>query len=57
MEMIILKKLPLKDGFQTEGIESDDGFNYWLKHDHSGAGAAKVFIARFVDFKKRNMNR
>lgn len=50
-------KVETKDGFQTEGIESDDGFNYWLKHDHSGAGAAKVFIARFVDFKKRNMNR
>jgi len=50
-------KVETKDGFQTEGITADDGYNYWLKRDHSKSGSAKVFITRFIDFKKRNMNR
>ena len=50
-------KVETKDGFQTEGISADDGYNYWLKQDHGKAGAAKVFIARFVDFKKRNVGK
>ena len=50
-------KVETKDGFQTEGIAADDGYNYWLKRDHTRAGAAKEFITRYVDFKKRNAAR
>jgi len=46
-----------KDGFQSEGIECDDGYNYWLKTDHGKSGAAKKFITRAIDFKRRNAAR
>ena len=41
-----------KGGLMQEGIEFDDGYNYWIKRDHSKAGAAKLFICRGKDFKR-----
>ena len=41
-----------KGGMACMGIEFDDGYNYWIKRDHSKAGAAKVFIQRGKNFKK-----
>ena len=46
-----------KDGYQMEGVEADDGYNYWLKRDHGSKGAAKVFITRYIDFKRKNAAR
>jgi len=43
-----------KDGYEREGIEWSDGYNYWLKRDFSKSGAASVFITRAVDFKRKN---
>ena len=43
-----------KDGYERAGIECDDGYNYWLHRDHGAKGAAKVFIKRAVDFKRKN---
>ena len=40
-----------------EGVEADDGYNYWLKRDHGSKGAAKVFITRYIDFKRKNAAR
>ena len=42
-----------KDGYQMTGIECDDGYNYWLKRDHSKSGVASVFITRAIDFKRK----
>tara|TARA_B100001964_G_scaffold131352_1_gene145145 strand:+ start:3112 stop:5259 length:2148 start_codon:yes stop_codon:yes gene_type:complete len=42
-----------KDGLQMQGIAWDDGYNYWVKRDHTSAGAAKLFIERAVDFKRK----
>ena len=42
-----------KDGLQRTGVEWSDGYNYWLKRDHSKSGAASVFITRAVDFKRK----
>jgi len=38
------------------GIEHDDGYNYWLKTDHSKEGAAKKFIVRAKDFKRSRVS-
>ena len=46
-----------KDGYQKHGIEHDDGYNYWVKADHSSEGSAKYFIERAVDFKRKNAAR
>ena len=43
-----------KDGYERTGIEWSDGYNYWLRRDHSKSGAASVFITRAVDFKRKN---
>ena len=43
-----------KDGYEREGIEWSDGYNYWLKRDFSKTGAASVFITRAIDFKRKN---
>ena len=43
-----------KDGFVRSGIECDDGYNYWLHRNHGATGAAKVFIRRAIDFKRKN---
>jgi hypothetical protein len=40
-----------KGGLTNVGIEFDDGYNYWIKRDHSQEGAAKVFIERGKSFK------
>jgi len=41
-----------KDGTDRQGIEYDDGYNYWIHRNNEKAGAAKVFIRRGKDFKK-----
>ena len=46
-----------KDGYERAGIEWSDGYNYWLKRDHSKSGAASVFLTRAVDFKRKNKSR
>jgi hypothetical protein len=47
------KEKDLKRGGMTQmGIEADDGYNYWVKRDHSKEGATKVFIERGKDFKR-----
>jgi len=43
-----------KDGFQSEGVECDDGYNYWIKRSYGKTGAAKVYMTRFIDFKRKN---
>ena len=43
-----------KDGYVRSGIECADGYNYWLHRDHGATGAAKVFIKRAIDFKRKN---
>jgi len=45
-------KVNSKNGLASEGISIDDGYNYWIKRDHTKAGAAKVFIQRGKDFKR-----
>ena len=47
-------KAETKDGYQMEGIEADDGYNYWIKRDYGSKGAAKVFLTRYIDFKRKN---
>ena len=44
-----------KDGLQSEGVEADDGYNYWIKRDYGRTGAAKVFLTRFIDFKRKDI--
>ena len=46
-----------KDGYQSEGVECDDGYNYWIKRDYGKTGAAKVFLTRYIDFKRKNSSR
>tara|TARA_B100000029_G_scaffold114628_1_gene107147 strand:- start:4459 stop:6642 length:2184 start_codon:yes stop_codon:yes gene_type:complete len=36
----------------SEGVDFDDGYNYWIKTDPSRDGAAKIFIQRGKDFKR-----
>ena len=43
-----------KDGLEKQGIAWDDGYNHWVKRDHTSSGAAKLFIERAVDFKRKN---
>jgi len=43
-----------KDGLQSEGVECDDGYNYWIKRNYGKTGAAKVFLTRYIDFKRKN---
>ena len=43
---------PKKGGLTNMGIEFDDGYNYWIKRDHSKESTAKVFIQRGKNFKK-----
>jgi len=45
-------KVSSKNGLASEGISFDDGYNYWIKRDHTRVGAAKVFIQRGKDFKR-----
>jgi len=45
-------KVDSKNGLASEGISFDDGYNYWIKRDHTKKGAAKVFIQRGKDFKR-----
>lgn len=45
-------KVDHKNGATAQGVSHDDGFNYWIKRDHTKAGAAKVFIQRGKDFSK-----
>ena len=45
-----------RNGLERMGIEHDDGYNYWLKTDHSKEGAAKKFIVRAKDFKRSRVS-
>ena len=53
LENALSGKEETKDGLQMQGIEWDDGYNYWVKRDHTAAGSAKLFIERAVDFKRK----
>jgi len=54
LENALSGKEETKDGQQRQGIEWDDGYNYFVKRDHTANGAAKLFIERGVDFKRKN---
>ena len=54
LENALSGKEETKDGLQMQGIAWDDGYNYWVKRDHTSAGAAKLFIEKGKDFKRKN---
>ena len=45
-------KVKTKNGMEIQGIEFDDGYNYWIQRKSRESGAARVFIQRGKDFKK-----